>query len=268
MNRISFCLEEFKFLLDMMRREKATKKFLGTIDEYIKAIRLGFFRDVTCYLVESTSSFGLYQELCSFEENDIPKYGSVALAKLDANGELNILIPKYISEYENIGKICSNWYSTPDKINIIDIYKIICAFPKYLDILSDDTLFNIRYLSDTVHDFCNNLFKDSYITKLKHLDRFLSSEGSEVSPPWRGAHITGFECEQNYYFMDNTTSERGFCRGTHPKDGTFATSFKIAGEYLWANATYRVKAWTIINGEKYNKSFIFNIGFPRLFEQR
>ena len=247
----------------MKRREKEIKRVLKRLEDYSREIKDGICRDILCHIVSRTLEVEIRSRISNFlgyyilPQDDI----TTTVAKLTSDGSLLLAHP---DKYDN-NNDCAVLYSI-DELTSEEVIKLAFNVPQIFEILSEETLFDIKFLSDSARSFCDGLVSSEFATKVKHLEPFIAvkNERSEIAPPFRGARITEFVPTDTYVFQRG----RNYCQGV-PEYGTprFKDDaiIRIAGEMIWSSSKYIVKCWNQINGEKRKTEYIVILGFPRLF---
>ena len=239
----------------MKRREKEIKRILKRLEGYSKEIKAGICNDILCHIISKalvdieintkiSNLIGYYVE----PSDDI----RVTVAKLDPDGSLRLAHPDNYHTLYSIDDL------TPEMV-----IRLAFKVPQIFKILSDETLFDIKFLSDSARSLCDSLFSAEYITKMKHIEPFLAAREDKIviTAPFRGAHITEFIPLNTFVF----TTKREYCHGV-PRYGVRDDDIVlIAGHMVWSSTEYIVRCWNQVNGEKKRTEYKLTLGFPGLF---
>ena len=241
----------------MKRREKEIKRVLKRLNGYAKEIKEGICKDILCYIVSRTFEVEIRTRISNIVGFYVPPEDDqmFTVAALSPEGQLLLARPENLESTYN-----------PDELTPEDVIRLSFMVPQIFNILSDETLFDIKFLSESARNFCDSLVSSEFITKVKHIEPFISSEDSfKVSPPFRGAHITKFVPINTFVFQKGLN----YCDGV-PKYGygpreSLNSNILIAGEMVWSRTEYLVKCWNSVNGEKRQAEYKLTLGFPGLF---
>lgn len=239
----------------MKRREKEIKRVLKRLKGYAKEIKEGICKDILYYIVSRTFEVEIRTRISNIVGFYVPPEDdhTFTVAALSPEGQLLLARPENLESTYN-----------PDELTPEEVIRLSFMVPQIFNILSDETLFDIKFLSESARNFCDNLVSSEFATKVKHLEPFISSEdGFKISPPFRGAHITIFIPMNTFVFQKGLN----YCDGS-PKYGSRESSdsnILIAGEMVWSSTEYLIKCWNSVNGEKRQAEYKLTLGFPGLF---